>query len=1012
MGKESQIIEAFYPSLGSCYKKEKRLKSNSSWIQVWWAQETTSKRDVALKIIDLENNSKPDALDILQKEIAIMRKCSHKNIIHLLATFCYGSELWLVVDFMNRGSCGDQLRARYHDGFSQEVVSFILQQAIEGIAYLHGEDLLHRDIKADNLLIDSCGHVRISAAEFRMSQEAQRNMRRTFVGTPSWLAPEVVEQESGYDFKADIWALGITVFELSTGSTPFSGMKPLKVLKCILQAPPPRLDDRFPPSVRDLVSSCLQADPADRATASTLKSHSYFHIAKAPSEGYFTDVINENSSMDTNQSSSEVSQQIEDLEWTFDEVERLNIMSDHELDRSVEELYFQTEHSESSTRVSEQSLLPSICDLLGDTTEDAEKAQIPSYTNSAGPSISFFESPELENESKASPGHGGLNDEGCNPSIKRPADVPTASMKTESVTLEQTNLKSESKAVTEVFAREICIVPCDCIDNLTMDGNGLQLEDAQISVDLHTPRSRSGSLCLELLSAQGSPMPTGSAPKDESSDFRAPPSPERRIASVTFQVKRTSMSPALMRSANAQLSPCLYAMDKQIQGNGEVGTDTGMEQGLDAVDSSGQTMRLVVADDNVWAELEKLLSEPLSPRSPMRLSNARESDVPPEFSLDGEFSIGNKAEVEVPKAARCFTLVPNEGSNEGLYKLTSESDEGLRVSVTVQNVENADSANPNSSSQENVSAKSLRIRTHSLQDTHECVSNTKDGTEQGQTPCEREKGKSHGKKRFLIVDVQEDRNKDSSANSTSSTSSQPGSSQSLPETLHHVEADNAKLVAPEASHASISESVPSQAKIVSHVTSDLSGLEQYSCSTKGPSGRSLTQPNSPMACSWAQAGTFRSSSATLRESSTAAQSDGRGEGTTSSQVARPPAEEGITRILSAPLDSPKSPRGRFSQDRQLERKHKKFTFKDAPNAELPVAACGHPRGPGQECQQCRMVQDAENCNPADLTAEELREVVRILKTRVKQLSDEKSKLECEKSELRCNDWNWTREKVR
>ncbi|EKX43819.1 hypothetical protein GUITHDRAFT_72759, partial [Guillardia theta CCMP2712] len=269
-----------YPSSGSCYKKEKRLKSSSSWIQVWWAQETTSKRDVALKVIDLENNHKPDALDVLQKEIAIMRKCSHKNIIHLLATFSCGSELWLVVDFMNRGSCGDQLRAKYHDGFSQEIVSFILQQAIEGIAYLHGEDLLHRDIKADNLLIDSSGHVRISAAEFRMSQEAQRNMRRTFVGTPSWLAPEVVEQESGYDFKADIWALGITVFELSTGSTPFSGMKPLKVLKCILQAPPPRLDERFPASVRDLVSSCLQSDPADRATASRLLHHSYFEIAQ------------------------------------------------------------------------------------------------------------------------------------------------------------------------------------------------------------------------------------------------------------------------------------------------------------------------------------------------------------------------------------------------------------------------------------------------------------------------------------------------------------------------------------------------------------------------------------------------------------------------------------------------------------------------------------------------------------------------------------------------------------
>lgn len=109
----------------------------------------------------------------------------------------------------------------------------------------------------------------------------------------------------------------------------------------------------------------------------------------------------------------------------------------------------------------------------------------------------------------------------------------------------------------------------------------------------------------------------------------------------------------------------------------------------------------------------------------MRVSTQQERVSPPELSLDGNFSIGNKAEVEVPKTARCFTLVPNQSGNDALIKLASENDDGVRVSVTFHNVENADSTNSNPSAPENASEKSLRLRSHSMTDSDECMSFSK-----------------------------------------------------------------------------------------------------------------------------------------------------------------------------------------------------------------------------------------------------------------------------------------------
>eukprot|EP01087_Luapelamoeba_hula_P018655 TRINITY_DN6048_c0_g1_i3.p1 TRINITY_DN6048_c0_g1~~TRINITY_DN6048_c0_g1_i3.p1 ORF type:complete len:587 (-),score=111.08 TRINITY_DN6048_c0_g1_i3:19-1779(-) len=245
---------------------------------VFFARDTRDGRGVAIKKMKLDDEN----TKLVISEIHMMKSSSHPNVVDYVDSFLVKNELWVIMEFMNMGMLTEWLE-QYPYGpcqMSEREIAYICRETLRALKYIHGLHRVHRDIKSDNILLNDSGAVKLADFGYAAQLTRQRAKRTTVVGTPYWMAPEVIAGTS-YDSKVDIWSTGIMLMEMAEGEPPYMEFPPLRALFLISTQGIPGLRDpsKWSADMADFLAKCVAKEPADRPSASALLKHPF--MAKA-----------------------------------------------------------------------------------------------------------------------------------------------------------------------------------------------------------------------------------------------------------------------------------------------------------------------------------------------------------------------------------------------------------------------------------------------------------------------------------------------------------------------------------------------------------------------------------------------------------------------------------------------------------------------------------------------------------------------------------------------------------
>ncbi|KAM9311177.1 serine/threonine-protein kinase 10 [Gastrophryne carolinensis] len=247
----------------------------------------------AAKVIETKNE---EELEDYMVEIEILATCNHPNIVKLLGAFYFEHKLWIMIEFCQGGAV-DAIMLELDRGLTEPQIQAICKQMLEALAYLHSMKIIHRDLKAGNVLLTQDGNIKL--ADFGVSAKNVKTLQRrgSFIGTPYWMAPEVVMcetmKDAPYDYKADIWSLGITLIEMAQIEPPHHELNPMRVLLKIAKSDPPTLaaPSKWSLEFRDFLKIALDKHPDTRPSAAQLLEHPF--VSKAPNNRILRDLVAE-----------------------------------------------------------------------------------------------------------------------------------------------------------------------------------------------------------------------------------------------------------------------------------------------------------------------------------------------------------------------------------------------------------------------------------------------------------------------------------------------------------------------------------------------------------------------------------------------------------------------------------------------------------------------------------------------------------------------------------------------